>query len=158
MLINTNELQTLCLNKKAHEELTAQVINQLNEIADPLVRYAAANSLKKLFETATREAGAAAVAYCHEHQIGLDNTQFRHEGLTFSLDYKCDFDYAANDTNDKKEPAGYKTARAEILYYEKRLAAEKKNLEAAKAVIELAHPKMEPINPTWTMKFYMKEI
>ena len=158
MLINQEELQTLCLNRKATEELTAQVINQLNGITDPLVRYATARTLKAVFDKATEEAGAAAVDYCLTTATGTDSNHFEHEGLTFSLDYRCDFDYAANDTDENGEPAGYKTAKRNVDGYQKSLDAWKAKMKAAKQTIELAHPRMTPIEPKWTMKFYCKEL
>ena len=157
MLINQSELETLCLNRPATDELTAQVINQLNGIADPLVRYATARTLKSVFDKATENCGAAAVDYCLEHNIGGDCKQFPHENLTFSLDYKCDYDYASNDTDGEK-PVGYKEAHLDIVYYQKCLKIAKDKEKTAKETIELLHPNMVPRDPSWTIKFYMKEV
>ena len=156
-LINEEALKTLCLNRPATDELTAQVINNLKAITDPLVRYATARTLKTVFDAATEDAGAAAVAHCLEHQIGMDGAHFQHDGLTFSLDYKCEFDYPANDTDREGNPAGYRIALAQVKSDEKQLAISKRDLKNAKDKIELAHPRMAPINPKWTMKYYQKE-
>ena len=158
MLINENELRSMCLTTPAMEELTAQVINQLKSIADPLVRYATARSLRAVFEQATVDANAAAVDHCLTNNIGLDNEHFKHEGLEFSLDYRCDYNWGDNDTDQEGDPAGYKLAVKSVQMAQKQLDAYKKRLDAAKDVIELAHPKMEPVNPKWVFKFYRKEV
>ena len=157
-LINQEELATLCLNTPALEELTAQVINQLNGIADPLVRYATARFLRSVFEQATEDTNAAAVDYCLTQNIGSDGNMFEHEGLRFINEYKCDYNWGDNDTNELGDPAGYRLAVKNVQMAQKQLDAYKKRLDAAKDVIELAHPKMEPVNPKWVFKFYRKEV
>lgn len=158
MLINQDELKTLCLTTPEHEKLTAQVINQLNGISDPVLRYATANALLKVFQTATAECGAAAVGACLEHQVGMDNKQFVHKGLTFSVDYKCEYDYYNNDFFKDGTPIGYRAAMKQIELLKKQLSIAEKERKAAEEKIELVHPQMQPINPRWTMKFYMKEL
>ena len=161
-LINTEELRTLSLTKPAQDELTAQVINQLKSIADPLVRYATANALKKVFDAATSDAGAAAVAYCHEHNLGQDNTMFEHEGLNFILDYRCAYRWADNDFKTDKDgnvtAIGFRSAEKALAECMKVSEMWKTKIKAAKAEIELLHPQMDPINPTWIIKFLMKEL
>ncbi len=117
-----------------------------------------ARTLKAVFDAATSEAGAAAVAYCLEHEKGLDREHFLHEGLTFSLDYKCDYKYADNDTDSHDKPAGYKEAKRTLEAAKKTVDVWKAKLKAAEKVIVLAHPNMAPVNPTWTMKYYCKEV
>lgn len=161
-LINEEELRTLSLTKPALDELTAQVINQLKTIDDPLVRYATANALKKVFEAVTSDAGAAAVAFCHEHNLGQDNTLFEHKGLSFILDYRCTYRYADNDFKTDQYgnvlAIGFKSAEKAYAECMKVADVYKAKIKAAKAEIELEHPQMEPVNPTWIIKFLMKEL
>ena len=158
MQIELKDLTAAQLNRPALEELTAQVINQLNAIADPLVRYAVARTLFGVFDMAKSDAAAAAVDHCLVHEIGLDNEHFTHDGLEFNMDYHCDYNYGDNDTDEDGDPAGYKEASRKLKDLDKQVKSYKKKLSAAKDLIELAHPNMQPINPEWTIKFYMKEV
>ena len=157
MLINQEELATLCLTTPALEELTAQVITQLNGIADPLVRYATARFLRSVFEQATEDTNAAAVDYCLTHNIGSDGNMFEHEGLRFINEYKCDYNWGDNDTNQDGDPAGYNESKRKVAFYDKQVKTYKLKLNAAKLLIETAHPKMQPVNARWTMKFLIRE-
>ena len=157
MLINQNELEHLDLHTPSRDNLCAEVINQLNAIADPIRRYATARMLKSVFDKASEDTNAAAVAFCLENGIGLDNQMFVHDGLSFVFEYKCDYKWGDNDTDENGLPLGYNDSKRMIAQLEKQLDVYKKRLNSAKATIELVHPKMEPQNPRWTMKFYMKE-
>ena len=156
-LINQEELATLRLTTPALEELTAQVINQLNGIADPLVRYATARFLRSVFEQATEDTNAAAVDYCLTQNIGSDGNMFEHEGLRFINEYKCDYNWGDNDTDEFGDPAGYNESKRKVSFYDKQLKLYKVKLNAAKLLIETAHPKMQPVNARWTMKFLIRE-
>lgn len=158
MLIDQKELSSLCLTTPALNELTAQVINQLNGITNPLLRYATARSLKNVFEKSASDANAAAVDFCQTHNIGLDNVMFQNLGLKYVLEYKCDYRWGNNDTDKKNMPAGFKKAFAEVMRLQKELDDAKHDLSVAKEKIELAHPKMEPVNPRWVLKFLIRDL
>lgn len=86
------------LNRATLENVVTQVLIQLKSASDPLLRYAHARFLKGVIDQVVSEASAAAVDYCHKENIGLDGTHFKHEGLEFSLDYRCEYNYGDNDT------------------------------------------------------------
>ena len=161
MLITQSELETLCLTKTAQDELAAQVINQLNGITDPLVRYATANALLNVMTLAASNAGAAAEAFCEQHDIGTDGKQFQHEGLTFSRQFIFDYNYADNDwkTDDtgKRLTIGYKDALRTLNDLKAKAKGQEKILKGKKAEIELAHPNMLPNVVRVTVKYHAKE-
>lgn len=156
-LINQSELEALCLTTPALNELKAQVINQLNGIEDPLRRYATARCLKNVFEEAASDTNASAVDYCLTHNIGLDNVMFKQDGLSFILDYECEYNWDNNDFDEDGNSLGYKKAFREFQSAKKLLAKWTGKLARAKKDIEVTHPKMAPVNPRWTMKFLIKE-
>lgn len=155
MLINQSELQTMCLKESAVQDLAAQVINQLNGIADPILRYATANALKQVFEEACKNTGQAAEAFCEKADIGNDGKHFNYKSLCFNRNLEYDYNYAGNDyyedANGERIPCGYKQALAS---YNKAIdkyrdakadvVRAKLRLDAAKAIVLREHPNMVP--------------
>ncbi len=123
MLLTEQEIISFPLNQRAVDDYTAQVINTLNGIENPVERYVVARLLKKIFDKACEECGAAAEAYCEKEN---------------------DYNYAANATNVKGKRIPYKETLREIQYYDDQLKANKKILKGFKEQIKLAHPNMVP--------------
>ena len=155
MLINQEELQTLCLKQSAIEELAAQVINQLNGIVDPILRYATANALKQVFEEACANTGQAAEAFCEKADIGTKGKHFNYEGLCFNRQFQFDYNYAGNDykklDNGEEESLGYHEAMQDLRDAERQLETvqllvkgRKAVVESKKREIEYYHPNMVP--------------
>ena len=155
MLINQSELQTLCLKQSAVEDLAAQVINQLNGIADPIIRYATANALKRVFEEACANTGQAAEAFCEKFDIGNDGKHFNYAGLCFNRNFEYDYNYAGNDYYEdetgEEHSCGYRQAKKMYdLAVEKYEAAKrekermKDQLDAVKRTVLRFHPNMVP--------------
>lgn len=164
MLINQEELQTLCLKESAVEELAAQVINQLNAVDDPLIRYATANALRRVFEEACANTGQAAEAFCEKGDIGSDGKHFNYQGLCFNRNFEYTYNYAGNDfkklDNGEEESLGYYEALQDLREAERKLAIEELNVKGRKAVleskkreIEYYHPNMKPDVVKITFKF-----
>lgn len=155
MLINQSELQTLCLKESAVQDLAAQVINQLNTVTDPILRYATANALKRVFEEACKNTGQAAEAFCEQHNIGNDGKHFNYAGLCFNRNFEFTYNYAGNDfkKNDDGtvEPLGYNEAMQDLHDAERQREIADLNVKGRKAVveskkreIEYHHPNMKP--------------
>lgn len=154
-LINQEELQTMCLKESAVEDLAAQVINQLNGIADPIIRYATANALRRVFEEACANTGQAAEAFCEKFDIGTDGKHFNYEGLCFNRQFQFDYNYAGNDfkklDDGEEESLGYHEAMQDLRDAERQLEAvqllvkgRKSVVESKKREIEYHHPNMVP--------------
>ena len=153
MLINQEEIISFPLNKRAVDDYTAQVINTLNGIENPVERYAVARCLKTIFDKACENCGDAAEAYCEKENIGSDGKEFElypvtknpaHKGVWTIRQFDMDYNYAANATDIKGEPIPYKETLREIEYYDDQLKANKKILKNYKELIKLAHPNMLP--------------
>ena len=68
-------------------------------------------------------------------------------------------EYCAVPGNDISEIyIGFRSAEKALAECMKVSEMWKAKIKAAKAEIELLHPQMEPINPTWIIKFLMKEL
>lgn len=158
MLINENELQTLCLSVNALDDLAAQVINQFNGISDPLVRYATARSLQAVIDQVVADTSKSAEYYCLQHNLGSDGKQFTHAGLSFSLQKVCDYNYAANDKDENGKPYGYGPALRAMEQAKKQYQIEKKLVDAIKGRIVLTHPKMAPTSVKTTVKFHGQNV
>lgn len=164
MLINQSELQTLCLKSSAVDDLAAQVINQLNTITDPILRYATANALKRVFEEACKNTGQAAEAFCEKADIGIDGKHFNYKGLCFNRNFEFTCNYAGNDfkklDDGTEESLGYYEAMQDLHDAERQLEIADLNVKGRKAVveskkreIEYHHPNMKPEVVKITFKF-----
>lgn len=154
-LINQEELQTMCLKQSAVEDLAAQVINQLNGIADPIIRYATANALKRVFEEACANTGQAAEAFCEKCDIGNDGKHFNYAGLCFNRNFEYDYNYAGNDYYEdetgEEHSCGYRQAKKMYDFAVEKYEAAKREkarmkdqLDAAKKTVLRFHPNMVP--------------
>ena len=115
MLINQQELETMCLNKKAFEDLKTQVRNQLKGITNPIRRYCTSRTFESLFTDLTKECSEEGAEFCRENGLGLDGKHFDYEGLSVALDYDCDLLYEDNDFDSKTgKPLGYREAQKEL--------------------------------------------
>ena len=153
MLINQQETTSFSLNQRAVNDYTAQVINILNGIVNPVERYAVARCLKNIFDKACENCGVAAEAYCEKEDIGSDGKEFElysvtenpaHKNVWLIRQFDMDYNYAANATNVKGKRIPYKETLQEIEYHDKELKANKKILKGYKEQIKLAHPNMVP--------------
>lgn len=153
MLINQQETTSFSLNQRAVDDYTAQVINILNGIVNPVERYAVARCLKNIFDQACENCGDAAEAYCEIENIGSDGKEFElysvtenpaHKKVWLNRQFDMDYNYAANATNVKGKRIPYKETLQEIKYHDKELKANKKILKGYKEKIKLAHPNMVP--------------
>lgn len=155
MLINQSELQTLCLKQSAVDDLAAQVINQLNGIADPILRYATANTLKQVFEEACKNTGQAAEAFCEKADIGNDGKHFNYAGLCFNRNFEYDYNYAGNDYYEdetgEEHSCGYRQAKKMYDFAVEKYEAAKREkermkdqLDAVKRTVLRFHPNMVP--------------
>ena len=153
MLINQQETTSFSLNQRAVNDYTAQVINILNGIVNPVERYAVARCLKNIFDKACENCGVAAEAYCEKEDIGSDGKEFELYSVTekkkkknvwLIRQFDMDYNYAANATNVKGKRIPYKETLQEIEYHDKELKANKKILKGFKEQIKLAHPNMVP--------------
>ena len=153
MLLTEQEIISFPLNQRAVDDYTAQVINTLNGIENPVERYVVARLLKKIFDKACEDCGAAAEAYCEKENIGSDGKEFElysvtknpaHKGVWTIRQFDMDYNYAANATNVKGKRIPYKETLREIQYYDDQLKSNKKILKGYKEQIKLAHPNMVP--------------
>ena len=155
MLINPEDLKTMCLKQSAVDDLAAQVINLLNTITDPILRYATANALRRVFEEACKNTGQAAEAFCEKADIGNDGKHFNYAGLCFNRNFEYDYNYAGNDYYEdeygEQHSCGYRQARKmydlavdkyEVVKREKDRM--KDQLDAAKRIVLRFHPNMVP--------------
>lgn len=152
MLINQQETISFPLNQRAVDDYTAQVINVLNGIVNPVERYAVARLLKNIFDQACENCGAAAEAYCETENIGSDGKEFElysvtenpaHKDIWLNRQFFLEYNYAANATDDKGKLIPYKKTLREIKYHDKQLKAKKSTLKGYKKQIKLAHPNMK---------------
>ena len=155
MLINQTELQTLCLKEEAVQDLAAQVINQLNEIANPIRRYGIANSLMQVFLNACENTGQAAEAFCEKFDIGNDGKHFGYEGSSFNRNFRFTYNYAGNDyymdedgnireLGWKKANAEYQAALEKTARAQKDFRAALKQLRLVEQNVQNEHPNMVP--------------
>ena len=153
MLLAEQEIISFPLNQRAVDDYTAQVINTLNGITNPVERYAVARCLKNIFDQACENCGVAAEAYCEKEDIGSDGKEFElftvtknpvHKKVWLNRQFDMDYNYAANATNVKGKRIPYKETLQEIRYHDKELKANKKILKGYKEKIKLAHPNMVP--------------
>ena len=153
MLINEQEIISFPLNQRAVNDYTAQVINTLNGITNPVERYAVARCLKEIFDKACANSGAAAETYCEEENIGSDGKEFELFEVTknpalkkvwLNRQFVLDHDYAANATDINGETIPYRMVKRKIDDLKKQIEAQKKILKGYEAQIELAHPNMVP--------------
>ena len=161
MLINQNELETLCLDPKALDDLSAQVINQLNSgKLSPLRRYATARSLLRVFETVCSETGAAGEYFCEQEDVGTDGKHFCEDEMEFSRQFVMDYNYSDNDSYKPEGSDTYIPYVPTFSYLEREVVRTKKlhevakqNLKARKTAIELEHPNMVPNLARVVLKF-----
>lgn len=153
MLINEQDVVQFPLNQRAVNDYTAQVINTLNGIVNPVERYVVARCLKNIFDKACEECGAAAEAYCEKEDIGSDGKEFElfevtknpaHKGVWLNRQFILDYNYAANATDTNGETIPYKETERVIDYLKGKIEDQKKLLKCCKTRIELAHPNMVP--------------
>ena len=153
MLLTEQEIISFPLNQRAVDDYTAQVINTLNGIENPVERYVVARLLKKIFDQACENCGAAAEAYCEKENIGSDGKEFElypvtknpaHKGVWTIRQFDMDYNYAANATDIEGKTIPYKKVKGKIDYYKRRTEVQKKILKGYEAQIELAHPNMVP--------------
>lgn len=153
MLINQQEITSFPLNQRAVDDFTAQVINTLNGIENPVERYVVARLLKKIFDQACEDCGAAAEAYCEKENIGSDGKEFElyavtknpaHKGVWLNRQFNLDHNYAANATDIDGETIPYNMVKRKIDDLKRQIEAQKKILKGYEAQIELAHPNMVP--------------
>ena len=144
MLLNEQESTGLCLKKSVVADYTAQVINTLNGITDPIRRYGVARVLLNIFTDACKEVGAAAEAFCEKENIGWDGKDFVHDGCTYRRKFDINYNYAANATDIYGAPVNYAEDKAAVEMAEIDLKAKKAKLKADEIIIETAHPNMKP--------------
>ena len=153
MLLTEQEIISFSLNQRAVDDYTAQVINTLNGIINPVERYAVARCLKNIFDKACENSGVASEAYCEQENIGSDGKEFElysvtknpaHKGVWLSRQFTMDYNYAANATDINGEKIPYKATLQEIEYNNNELKANKATLKGYEAKIKLAHPNMVP--------------
>lgn len=152
MLIKQQEIISFPLNQRAVDDYTAQVINILKGVVNPVERYAVARLLNYIFDKACGDCGGSAEAYCEEKNIGSDGKEFElfevtenpaHKGVWLNRQFDMDYNYAANATDDKGKLIPYKKTLREIKYHDKQLKAKKSTLKGYKKQIKLAHPNMK---------------
>ena len=142
-----------CITPKVLEELSAQVINQLNEEPDDLLRYVVANTLNKAFALGASNAGAQAEAYCQKNDIGWDGKDFEHKGYWFNRQANYEEpNYAGNATDENGDPVAYTEHLRAVEKAELALKAKKLLLSADELLIENAHPNMKRTLKSVTFK------
>lgn len=153
MLINQQEIISFPLNQRAVDDYTAQVINTLNGIVNPVERYAVARLLKNIFDQACENCGASAETYSEVENIGSDGKEFElfevtknpaHKGIWLIRQFNLEYNYAANATDICGETIPYNMVKRKIDDLEKQIKAQKKILKGYEAQIKLAHPNMVP--------------
>lgn len=153
MLINQEEIISFPLNKRAVDDYTAQVINTLNGIVNPVERYAVARCLKDIFEEACRNCGASAETYCEEENIGSDGKEFElfevtenpaHKKVWLNRQFDMEYNYAANATDEEGDPVDYTASVQRLARTQRTLKARRAIVNANKELIEAAHPNMVP--------------
>ena len=153
MLIDQQEILSFPLNQRAVDDYTAQVINTLNGIINPVERYAVARCLKNIFDKACENCGAASEAFCEQENIGSDGKEFElysvtknpaHKGVWLSRQFTMDHNYAANDTDEQGNKLNYNKALADVINKKEELETAKAYVRYLKKKIELAHPNMVP--------------
>ena len=153
MLLTEQEIISFPLNQRAVDDYTAQVINTLNGIENPVERYVVARLLKKIFDQACDNCGAAAEAYCEKENIGSDGKEFElysvtenpaHKGVWTIRQFDMDYNYAANDTDEYGNKLNYNKALADVITKKQQLETAKTYVRYLKKKIELAHPNMVP--------------
>lgn len=153
MLLTEQEILSFPLNQRAVDNYTAQVINTLNGIANAIERYAVARCLKKIFDKACEECGAAAEAYCEKENIGSYGKEFEllpltsnptHKNVWFVRQFNLEYNYAANDTDEQGNKLYYNKALADVITKKQQLENAKTYVKYLNRKIELAHPNMQP--------------
>ena len=159
MLLNEQESTGLCLKKSVVADYTAQVINTLNGITDPIRRYGVARVLLNIFTDACKEVGAAAEAFCEKENIGWDGCDFKHDGCVYRRKFDIDYNYAANATDIYGAPVSYAEDKKAVEQAEIDLKAKKAKLKADEIIIETAHPNMKPdvLNVSMQLRELMPE-
>ena len=153
MLLTEQEISYFPLNQRAVDDYTAQVINTLNGITNAAERYAVARCLKKIFDKACEECGAAAEAYCEKENIGSDGKEFEllpltsnpaHKNVWLVRQFNLEYNYAANNTDEQGNKLNYNKALADVITKKQALETAKTYVLYLKKKIELAHPNMVP--------------
>ena len=153
MLLTEQEILSFQLNQRAVDDYTAQVINTLNGITNAAERYAVARCLKKIFDKACEECGAAAEAYCEKENIGSDGKEFEllpltsnpaHKNVWLVRQFNLEYNYAANATDLAGNPVPYNMVKRKIDDLKRQSEVQKKMLRGYEAIIEFAHPNMVP--------------
>lgn len=153
MLINQQETTSFSLNQRAVNDYTAQVINILNGIVNPVERYAVARCLKNIFDKACENCGVAAEAYCETENIGSDGKEFElysvtenpaHKNIWLVRQFILDYNYAANATDIDGEDIPYDETVQVIEILNKKVQDQKKLLKCFEEQIKLTHPNMVP--------------
>ena len=141
------------LSKKNEEMVTADVIKVLNtpEI-NPLERYARVKFLSNALAAALPELTAAARRFAIDELKKPVDVQFTHEGQKYLISRTWDYNYGDND--DVPEHEGeYRRACMLVKMTEQSLKEAKQKRKNAEELIELAHPKMKPMEIKDTFKW-----
>ena len=144
MLLNEQEIQGFCLKQSVVDDYTAQVINTLNSIDDPIRRYGVSRSLLDIVTIATKEVGAAMEAHCEKQNIGWDGCDFEHDGCTYRRNFDIEYNYADNATDEEGNPIPYTESCKAVEAAKRALNAKRTIQKAFKELIENAHPNMKP--------------
>ena len=151
MLINEQEIISYPLNQRAVDDYTAQVINTLNGIENPIVRYVVARLLKSNFDEACENCGAAAETYCEIANLGSDGKEFElfevtkneaHKDIWLNRQFFLEYNYAANATDEEGDPVDYTASVQRLERTQRTLKARRAIVNANKELIEAAHPNM----------------
>ena len=153
MLINQEEIISFPLNQRAVDDYTAQVINTLNGIVNPVERYVVARLLKNIFDQACENCGASAETYSEVENIGSDGKEFElfevtknpaHKGVWLNRQFFLEYNYAANATDEDGDPVDYTPSVKRLERTQRTLKARRAIVNANKELIEAAHPNMVP--------------
>lgn len=148
------------LSKKNEEMVTADVITVLttpavgdrNVKVNPLERYARVKFLCNALAAALPELAQAARRFAIEELKQPVDKQFTYEGQKYLISRTWDYNYGEND--DVPEHEGeYKKACLNVKVADQALKAAKQELKNAEELIELAHPKMKPMEIKDTFKW-----
>jgi hypothetical protein len=141
------------LSKKNEEMVTADVIKVLNTPeVNPLERSARVKFLSNALAAALPELTQAARRFAIDELHKPVDVQFTYEGQKYLISRTWEYNYADND--DVPEHEGeYRKACLNVKVADQALKAAKQELKNAEELIELAHPKMKPMEIKDTFKW-----
>ena len=148
------------LSKKNEEMVTADVIKVLttpavgdrNVKVNPLERYARVKFLSNALAAALPDLAAAARRFAIDELHKPVDVQFTHEGQKYLISRTWEYNYGDNDDVEGNEGA-YRRACMLVKMTEQSLKEAKQKRKNAEELIELAHPKMKPIEIKDTFKW-----